>query len=51
MADAVFEWRHFAPELILLCVRWCCRYRISCRDLEEMMVERGMAVGHTTLYR
>ena len=39
-----FKWRHFAGELILLCVRWYCRYGISYRDLEEMMAERGVAV-------
>ena len=46
-----FKWRHFAGELILLCVRWYCKYGISYRDLEEMMGERGVAVDHTTLYR
>ena len=46
-----FKWRHFAGELILLCVRWYCRYGISYRDLEEMMGERGVTVDHTTLYR
>ena len=51
MADAEFKWRHFAPELIVLCVRWYCRYGVSYRDLEEMMAERGVAVDHTTLYR
>jgi transposase-like protein len=30
-----FKWRHFAGEVILLCVRWYCRYGISYRDLEE----------------
>ena len=37
--------------MILLCVRWYCRYGISYRDLEEMMGERGVGVDHTTLYR
>ena len=46
-----FKWRHFAGELILLCVRWYCKYGISYRDLEEMMAERGVAVDHVTLYR
>ena len=46
-----FKWRHFAGELILLCVRWYCKYGISHRDLEEMMGERGVGVDHTTLYR
>ena len=49
MADAVFKWRHFAPELVRVCVRWCCRYGISCRDVEKMMAERGVSVDHTTL--
>jgi transposase, IS6 family len=49
--DPVFRWRHFAPEVILLCVRWYCKYGISYRELEEMMAERGIAVDHTTLYR
>lgn len=51
MADAVFKGRHFAPGLILVCVRWYCRYGISYRDLEKMMAERGVSVDHTTLYR
>jgi transposase, IS6 family len=46
-----FKWRHFAGELILLCVRWYCKYGISYRDLEEMMGECGVAVDQTTLYR
>lgn len=32
-------------------MRWYCKYGISYRDLEEMMVERGIEVDHTTLYR
>ena len=46
-----FKWRHFRGEMILGCVRWYCKYGISYRDLEEMMLERGLAVDHTTLYR
>src|SRR5512144_2098396 len=48
---SVFKRRRFPAEVILLCVRWCCRYGISYRDLEEMMAERGVAVDHATLYR
>ena len=44
-----FKWRHFEPTIILLCVRWYCRYQLSYRDLEEMMRERGLAVDHTTI--
>lgn len=46
-----FKWRHFEPEVILLCVRWYCRYQLSYRDLAEMMKERGLSVHHSTLYR
>ncbi|MBQ0819058.1 IS6 family transposase, partial [Microvirga sp. HBU67558] len=28
--------------MILLCVRWYCKYGISYRDLSEMMQERGV---------
>src|SRR5512135_715770 len=48
---SVFKRRRFPAEIILLCVRWYCRYGISYRDLEEMMGERGVAVDHVTLYR
>ena len=47
----LFKWRHFEPEIILLCVRWYLRYSLSYRDLEEMMAERGLSVDHTTIYR
>ena len=46
-----FKWRHFRGEIILSCVRRYCKYGISYRDLEEMMLERGLDVNHTTLYR
>ena len=46
-----FKWRHFQGDIILGCVRWYCKYGISYRELEEMMLERGMEVDHTTIYR
>jgi transposase-like protein len=46
-----FEWRHFEPTIILLCVRWYCRYQLSYRDVEEMMYERGLNVDHSTVFR
>lgn len=45
-----FKWRHYRGEIILSCVRWYCKYGISYRVLEEMMLERGVNVDHTTLY-
>jgi transposase-like protein len=49
--SAPFKWRHYSPELILLCVRWYCRYQLSYRDVEEMMRERGLNVDHSTVFR
>ena len=46
-----FKWRHFEPSLILLCVRWYCRYQLSYRDVEELMRERGLEVDHSTVFR
>ncbi len=46
-----FKWRHFQPDIILLCVRWYLRYALSYRDLEEMMLQRGLHIDHTTIYR
>src|SRR2546421_5214876 len=46
-----FKWRHFEPSLILLCVRWYCRFQLSYRDVEEMMRERGLDVDHSTVFR
>ncbi len=39
------------PEIIVLNVRWYCRYALSYRDLEEMMQERGVEVDHSTIQR
>ncbi|WP_242043250.1 IS6 family transposase [Leptolyngbya sp. FACHB-671] len=39
------------PEIILLNVRWYCRYSLSFRNLEEMMAERGVEVDHSTINR
>ncbi len=46
-----FKWRHFQSDIILLCIRWYLRYSLSYRDLEEIMLERGLQVDHTTIYR
>jgi transposase, IS6 family len=48
---SVFAGRHFEGEIILWALRWYCRYGVSYRDLEQMMVERGVPVDHTTIYR
>ncbi|WP_448868847.1 IS6 family transposase [Enterobacter ludwigii] len=37
--------------MIAQCVRWYLAYALSLRNLEEMMVERGVVVDHSTLHR
>ena len=48
---SVFKRRRFPIEVILVCVRWYCKYGISYRDLAEMMQERGVMVDHTAIFR
>jgi transposase-like protein len=47
----VFAGFRFPPEVILLAVRWYVRFGLSCRDLEELLAERGIEVDHVTLQR
>ena len=49
--DELFKRRHFEREIIVLCVRWYLRYKLSFRDLVEMMAERGLSLAHTTIMR
>jgi len=46
-----FQSCHFDREIIVLCVRWYLRYKLSFRDLVEMMAERGISLAHTTIMR
>jgi transposase-like protein len=48
---SLFKRRRFPVEIILLCVRWYCKYGISYRDLAEMMSERGVSVDPSTIFR
>ena len=49
--DELFKGRHFEREIIVLCVRWYLRFKLSLRDLVEMMAERGLTLAHTTIMR
>jgi transposase-like protein len=49
--DPIYRNRRFQSEIIELCVRWYLTYRLSYRDLVEMMAERGIAVSHSTILR
>ncbi len=47
----LFKGRHFDQQVIILCVRWYLGYKLSSRDLVEMMGERGIQLAHTTILR
>jgi transposase-like protein len=34
-----------------IAVRWYLRCGLSCRDVEELLAERGVTVDHVTVYR
>jgi IS6 family transposase len=49
--DQSFKGRQFSAEVILWAVRWYLMFPISYRDLELMLLDRGVEVDHTTIFR
>ena len=47
--NPLFDGRWFEDGIIILCLRWYFRYKLSYRDLVEMMGERGLPIAHTTI--
>ena len=41
----------FPPDVIVAAVRWYLRFGLSYRDVEELLIERGIEVDHVTVYR
>ncbi|PSJ20386.1 IS6 family transposase, partial [Halomonas sp. ND22Bw] len=50
-SKADFKGRHYEAALIVQAVSWYLRYPLSYRDIEELFLERGLAVDHSTLNR
>ena len=48
---SAFTGFRFPPEVIVVAVRWYLRFPLSYRDVEELLVERGIEVDHVTVYR
>ena len=46
-----FSGRHFPKDVILITVRWYLRYKLSYRDVEELIAERGLRVDHSIINR
>jgi hypothetical protein len=51
IAEELFKGRPFERGIVILWVRWYLRYKLSLRDLVEMMAERGLSMAHTTIMR
>ena len=49
--SSAFAGFRFPPDVILLAVRWCLRFGLSYRDVEELLAERGVEVDHVTVFR
>jgi transposase-like protein len=47
----LFKGRHFNHLLIIQAVRWYVTYKLSYRDVCDLMAERGVMVVHTTVLR
>ena len=48
--DRPFKGRQFNAEVILWAVRWYLMFPISYRDLELMLLDRGVSVDHSTIF-
>jgi transposase-like protein len=48
---SAFAGFRFPSDVIVLAVRWYLRFGLSYRDLEELLIERGVEVDHVTIYR
>jgi putative transposase len=42
---------YFEDKIITVCVQWYLQYPLSYRQIQEMLVERGLDVHHSTLNR
>ena len=51
MPSSAFAGFRFPPEIIVLAVRWYLRYGLPYRDVEELLIERGIEVDHVAVYR
>src|SRR6267154_945521 len=49
--SGLFKWLQFEPEVILLATGWYLRFSLSYRDVEELLVERGVSADHVTVWR
>ncbi len=46
-----FKRHRFPKDVILMAVRWYCRFALSYRDVRDLLEERGVFVDAATVYR
>jgi putative transposase len=49
--NPLFVKRWFSDDVIIMCVRWYLRFRLSYRDLASITAEFGIAVALSTILR
>ena len=49
--NPLFSGRWFEDDIILLCLRWYFRFKLSYRDLVAILGERGLSISHSTILR
>ena len=47
----IFKGKHFLKPVIMMAVRWYVAYALSYRDIEELLLERGLKIDHSTVNR
>ena len=47
----IFKGKQFLKDTILIAVRWYLAYSLSYRDIEELLLERGLKIDHSTINR
>jgi transposase-like protein len=50
-SSSAFARFYLPSDVIVLAVRWYLRFNLSYRDIAELLVERGIEVDHTSVYR
>ena len=48
---SAFAGFRFPPDVIVVAIRWYLRFSLSYRDVEELLLERGVEVDHVTVHR
>jgi putative transposase len=46
-----FKGKHFLKPIILMSIRWYLAYALSYRNIEELLLERGLNIDHSTINR